>query len=296
MEENGQGGLKDLFNSLNSFLIVLPPDPDTDLVSSALSLHLALKNSAKQSQIGYSGTLPELENITNTEDLKNSIGNKNLHISFDFLESNLDKVDYEVDHLGKFSIIVHPKEGSPAPDSSKVNFSYSGASADLVIIFAVSSLEELGPVYAQEKKFLDSAKVLCISNHLSPVNFTGNVFQQPNVNYTEIVTSLIQKTNLKISPEAASNLIQTIYSSTSNLNHPKVGATTFESLAFLLRHGGHIPGRQAKPLSPFSFPQPPIFSTPSSAVLSRGDEDEAPVPSDWQMPKIFKAGQPSWQT
>ncbi|OGD83302.1 hypothetical protein A2572_03525 [Candidatus Collierbacteria bacterium RIFOXYD1_FULL_40_9] len=290
MEENGQSGLKDLFNSLNSFLIVLPPDPDTDLVSSALPLHLALKNSNKQSQVSYSGTLPPLDNLYGHQELSNSVGNKNLHISFDFLESNLEKVDYEVDHLGKFSIVVHPKEGSPAPDSTRIKFSYSGAFADLVIVFAVSSLEELGPVYAQEKKFLDSAKVLCISNHLSPVNFTGNVFQQPNVNYAEIVTSLIQKTNLKISPEAASNLIQTIYNSTGNLTHPKVGATTFESLAFLLRHGGHIPGRQAQPLSPFSFPQPPLFSQPMIPVPTESnEEDDSPVPPDWQMPKIFRA-------
>lgn len=287
MDKNEQSGLKDLFNSLNSFLIVLPPDPDSDMVSSALSLHLSLKNTGKQSQIGYSGALPELENIFGAQELKNSVGNKNLHISFDFLESDLEKVDYEVDHLGKFSIIVRPKEDTPAPDSSKVNFSYSGASADLVIVFAVSSLEELGPVYAQEKKFLDSTKVLCISNGPAPVNFTGNVFQQVNINYAEIVTILIQKIQLKPSVQAASNLIQTIYKSTNNLTHPKVGAATFESLAFLLRNGGQIPGRQPA-ASPFSFPQPPLFSTPSP-VLEDSEEDTSPVPSDWQMPKIFKA-------
>lgn len=292
MDENEQSGLKNLFNSLNSFLIVLPPDPDAELVASALSLHLTLKNSGKQSQIGYSGTLPETENISDTHELKNSIGNKNLHISFDFLETNLEKVDYEVDHLGKFSIIVHPKENSAVPDSAKVKFSYSGASGDLVIVFAVSSLEELGPVYAQEKKFLDSAKVLCISNNQTPVNFTGNVYQQANKNYAEIVTTLIQKIQLKPSPHAASNLIQTIYTSTSNLTSPKVGASTFESLAFLLRHGGHIPGRQTQPLSPFSFPQPPLFSPPN-LVPDDSEEDAPPVPTDWQMPKIFKASQPS---
>ncbi len=291
MDENEQSGLKNLFNSLNSFLIVLPPDPDSDMVSSALSLHLSLKNTGKQSQIGYSGDLPELENISGTQELKNSIGNKNLHISFDFLEANLEKVDYEVDYHGKFSIIIHPKESSPAPDSSKVKFGYSGASADLVVVFAVNSLEELGPIYAQEKKFLDSDKVLCVTNSITPINFTGNVFQQPNINFAEIITSLIQKINLKLSPEASNNLIQTIYNATDNLTHPKVGASTFESLAFLLRHGGHIPGRPAQPLSPFSFPQPPLFSAPAPIqVGSESEEDETPVPPDWQMPKIFKAG------
>ncbi len=291
MEENEQSVLKGLFNSLNSFLIVLPPDPDSAIVSSALSLHLTLKNSGKESQIGYSGDLPDLDNVSGIQELKSSIGNKNLHISFDFLESNLEKVDYEVDHLGKFSIVVHPKESSPAPDSSKVTFGYSGANADLVIVFAVSSLEELGPIYAQEKKFLDTAKVLCISNSLAPVNFTGNVFQQANKNYTEIVTELIQKTQIKVSPQAASNLVAEIYKTTNNLSHPKVGATTFECLAFLLRNGGQIPGRTQAP-SPFSFPQPPLFSAPLQATPD-DDADTAPIPSDWQMPKIFKASQPS---
>lgn len=293
MEENEQSGLKDLFNSLNSFLIVLPPDPDSDLVASALSLHLSLKNTGKQSQIGYSGMLPQLDNVSGVQEISNSIGNKNLHMSFDFLESNLEKVDYEVDHLGKFSIVVHPKENSPVPDSSKVKFSYSGAQADLVVVFSVASLEELGPVYAQEKKFLDSAKVLCVTNSITPINFTGNVFQQPSVNYGEIVSSLIQKTNLKPSHSAASNLIQVIYNATNNLTHPKVGATTFENLAFLIRNGGHIPGK-APVRSPFSFPQAPLFGSPSPVEINSEEEPaESPVPTDWQMPKIFKAGQHS---
>ncbi len=291
MEENGQSGLKNLFNSLNSFLIILPPDPDSELVISALSLHLSLKNTSKQSQIGYSGVLPSLENISGLDELKDSIGNKNLHISFDFLESNLEKVDYEVDHLGKFSIVVHPKENSPVPDSTKVKFSYSGASADLVIFYAISSLEELGPVYAQEKKFLDNAKTFCVSNNPTPINFTGNILQQPNANYAEITSLLIQKTALTPSQQAANNLIQTIYKTTNNLTSPKVSSTTFEILAFLLRHGGQIPGRIPNN-SLFSLPQPPIFSAPSTTPPDHeGDSPE--VPSDWQMPKIFKASQSS---
>lgn len=292
MEENEQSGLKDLFNSLNSFLLVLPPDPDSELVTSALSLHLTLKNSGKQSQIGYSGSLPQLENVLGISELNNSVGNKNLHISFDFLESNLEKVDYEVDHQGKFSIIVHPKENAPVPDSTKVKFSYSGAQADLVIVFSVSSLEELGPVYAQEKKFLDEAKILCISNSLTPVSFTANLLQQPGLNYGEITGKLIQKNNLKPSKEAASNLIQVIYKATNNLTHPKVNATTFENLAFLTRSGGQIPGRP--PISPpFAFPQPPHFGPPAPVEIHNEEVDDSPVPPDWQMPKIFKASQPS---
>lgn len=290
MEGNGNNSLKNLFDSLNNFLVVLPPDPDAGILSAAVSLHLCLKNNNKNSQIGYSGTLPDVSNIHGHEELKESIGNQNLHINFDYLESNINKVDYEVGGDGKFSIIVQPKPGSNAPDINKIRYSYSGANADLVITFAISSLEELGQIYAQEKRFLDNSKILNITNSTNSQNFTPNLVQDPGLSYAEIITNLLKKVDLRLNSEIANNLLNSLYSSTNNLTDDKVNPNTFETVAFLLRQGATLPNRPSISQTNFSFPQPPFFPKPLSTQDQAESNKTAPVPSEWHSPKIYRSG------
>ena len=291
MEESGQNNLKNLFNSVNNVLIVLPPDPDYDTTVSALSLHLVLQNSDKFSQIGYSGNLPDIEDIKGVDSLRNSIGNKNLHISFDYLESDLEKVDYEVDPDGKFSIVVQPKLGNVAPDAEKIKFFYSGASADMAILFSVSSMEELGGLYAQEKKFLDEVKKTVITNTATPIHFANNLIQNPGISLAETITTLINKTGLKPNTDSATNLVRAIYKYTNNLNHPKVSASTFEALAFLMRHGAALPEVVSQPRPPLpKHAQPPFFIKPPQENQSPSSQPNTTIPTDWQSPKIFRSG------
>lgn len=293
MDKSGTNGIHDLFNSLNYFLIILPPDPDVDTTVAALSLHHALKNNNKKSQIGYSGSLPDLTGVTGAEDLKDSIGSKNLHINLNFLEKDLEKVDYVVDHLGKFSLVIQPKAGNPAPDTSQINYNYSGAEADLVILFSVNSLEELGALYAQEKHFLDNASKLLITNSTKECNFTNHLIQSPNIGFSEIVAEILKKSDIKINSQTANNLLEAIYKVTESLKNSRVRPETFEIMAFLMRSGARLPGAASIPTFPkSSFPQPPFFLKPPSEADTEKPEDselQSPVPTDWQMPKIFKA-------
>ncbi len=283
-DELNNNSLKDLFNTTNSFLVILPPEPDQNLLSAAVSLHLSLRFSGKQSQIGCSTPLAE-SGILGQSEVVETIGNKNLHISFDFLETDLNKVDYEVDSYGKFSIIINPKDGANPPDSSKVKFNYSGAAADLAIVFAVSSLEELGPIYAQEKKYLDDTKILAINNSPVPIQFTNNIYQgTPRSDYSEVVTTLLQRVGLKPSPEASTNLIKSTYLSTKNLTTANTTAETFANISFLMKNGGHLPtGPTAPPDHAFARPTDFAPSFPGTAP--------SVIPTDWQIPKIFKGGQ-----
>src|SRR3989338_11249135 len=190
---------KDEVTSAKSIAILLPPDPDTQIVSAGLGLCLSLAGTGKQVQIGCASQI-RVENaeLFGVDQIKNNIGNQNLVISFDFKEENLKKVDYDVDENGKFMLLIQPQPGSPAPDTSTINYSYSGASADLVFVFSITSLEELGKIYADEKAFLDHAKIISLSLSSKPSNFSALALHSHTAGcLAEIVTFLLHSSDIK---------------------------------------------------------------------------------------------------
>lgn len=316
MEDQNQfNSTKKLLDSANSIIVILPPDPSTDLVSAGLGLHLSLVSSGKKSQIGCGTQVHVNENLRGAQEINDSIGARNLVISFDYHEDDLEKVDYDVRSDGKFYLMIKPKENAPVPDVSNVKYSYSGASADLVITFGIGSPEELGKIYADEKKFLDEAKILSLNISPKPISFTPNLLHYTSISFSELVTILLERTGLKPSPDAGKNLLGSLYEETKDLTSPRMTADTFSAIAFLMRHGARLPNQQA--FVP-RFAQPAFFEAPSSSVIptaveespSTPDEDEEyiplpseenlpadqanistdqPVPQDWTKPKIFRA-------
>lgn len=281
---------KDLDKS-NSILVLLPPEPDELLVSSALGLFLSLKKIGKKIQIGCSNlNLANLPKIQGLNNIKSSIGNKNLIINFQFKEQDLDKVDYDVDEKGNFQLMVKPKSGSLPPDTENINYTYSGADADMVITLGVSSLEELGKLYSDEKKFLDQTTIVSLNKNSRPAGFAAHNFHTNSASsIAEIVVFVLKKTNTQPTKDAANLLLKEIYSTTNSLSTPRVTADTFEMIAFLLRNGARPPilSRSTTNFAPPVPPMPtaPIFEqSPSLAQIP-----PAQVPSDWKKPKIFRS-------
>jgi len=285
---------QNLLSSSQKILVLLPPEPSEDQVIAALSLHLSLEHAKKESQIGCSSLTHVNDDITGLEKIRDSVGNRNLIISFDYKEEYLDKVDYDIRDNDKFCLVIKPKENAPVPDTSAVKFSYSGASADLVVVFGINSLEELGKIYSDEKHFLDSAKV--VSLHLSPrpSAFTDIQLHLPLPSYSELVAILLEKSKLAPSADAATNLIKGIYQSTQNLSSRKLSADTFSCLAFLMRAGGSLPGQASfiGKLTPPPFFEPPLLAPQLNPAGLQDDTDNVgPVPTDWKKPKIFRLGE-----
>lgn len=268
---------KDLSQS-NSVLVLLPPEPDELLVNSGLGLYLSLKNLGKKTQIGCS-------KLNNPGPIKSSIGSKNLIINFQFKEENLDKVDYDTDENGNVQLMIKPKSGSLPPNTDNISYTYSGASADLVIILGINSLEELGKLYSDEKRFLDQANLASLNKDSRPAVFASHNFHTNSAtSIAEIVSFLLKKTKTQPPKEAADYLLKEIYSTTNNLNSPRVTADTFESIAFLLRHGAQ------PPLTNFTPPVPPLPAAPMfNQPVSLNQIPPARIPSDWKRPKIFRS-------
>ncbi|OGD71016.1 hypothetical protein A3A84_02910 [Candidatus Collierbacteria bacterium RIFCSPLOWO2_01_FULL_50_23] len=314
-DQNLVSKTKEELTAAKSVAILLPPDPSTDLVAAGLGLYLSLSDAGKQVQIG-SGSQIRVENadLFGVDKIKNSIGNQNLVISFDFKEENLKKVDYDVDENGKFMLLIQPQPGCSAPDTSTINYSYSGASADLVFILGVNSLEELGKIYADEKSFLDGAKIVSLNLTAKGSNMTTMAFHNNAASSNaEMVGYLLKAWDINPTADAASNLLTTISTSTNQFNSPKVTADTFEVIAFLMRHGGNL-GRSpfagssrfgAFPpsgLRPFMGPDmtPPTFDDdelPPPTPFPGGPGRVNRVPADWnKRPKVMRSGQSNFQS
>ncbi|HCQ31724.1 TPA: hypothetical protein DIU27_05115 [Candidatus Collierbacteria bacterium] len=320
MEDQNQFlSAKNLLDSTSSIIVALPPDPSEDLVSAGLSLHLTLLSVGKKSQIGCGSEVHIGSKLHGAQEITDSIGAQNLVISFDYHEDDLEKVDYDVRPDGKFYLMIKPKANAPVPDVSNVKYAYSGASADLVITLGIGSLEELGKIYADEKKFLDEAKILSLNITPKPIQFTKNSLHHTSGSFSELVALLMDRAGIKPDPEAAKNLLGTIYGETKNLTSPRMTADTFSTIAFLMRHGARLPNQLA--FVP-RFAQPAFFEAPSAPDDEDDDleenlsaeqedvpfptEEDSPVadtpyvippsnlpsqvvPQDWTKPKIFRA-------
>jgi len=273
--QNHFAPIKKLLESASSFIVVLPPDPSGDLVAAGLSLHLALVASGKKSQIGCGSEIHVPPSLLGAGEIADSIGAKNLVISFDYHEDDLEKVDYDVRPDGKFYLMIKPKQGAPIPDVSNVKYSYSGASADLVITLGVNSFEELGKIYADEKSFLDEAKVLSLNIPPRPATFTQNLLHLTSIAFTELVARLLENTDLKPSPDAAKNLLTSLYEETKSLTSPKMTADTFSAIAFLMRHGARFPNQQA--YIPRFSQAPTFFEAPHTPLSSDMEGEEEPA-------------------
>jgi len=278
----------------NSVLILLPPDPDTDSLSGALGLHLSLKQAGKSSTIGCSSRVKVGDShLFGIDQVKENIGNRNLVVSFDYKEESAENVSYDIDEAtGKFNLRIKPKDGADPLDSSSISYSYTGAQADLVITFGITSLEELGRLYSEEKEFLDQANLANLSIATTSIAFAGiNLSNNKATSISELVTHLLKITGISPTADAATNLYNQLLSASENFQSPKVTADTFEIAAFLLRSGAQksTPKPQAEITAPTFFTPPPTTpqsentpSTPSINDTSKG------VPADWTGPKIYR--------
>jgi len=283
-----------LLKNSKSCLIILPPDPSEDLVAAGLGLYLTLKNSGKSAQIGCSTPLKvDHAHLFGINDVKTSVGNQNLMVSIDLREDQLNKVDYDFDENGKFVLLIQPQPDIPAPDANTIQFSYSGASADLVFVLGVHSLEELGKIYADEKHFLDNATIisLCHSNKPSQIG-TIQFHNSTNTSLSEIIAFLAKSWGLNPSEDAATNLLGQISSAAGpSFQSPKVSPDTFELIAFLMRAGGELGSSMANS-SRFGAFSPRPFGAfgeegPSTVPTFEDDFEPTPFPRLKRKPGTF---------
>ncbi len=277
IDKNRLEQLKEALKKANKLLILLPPEPDADALTSALSLHLSFKQAGKISVIGCPSPLKVGDShIFGVDEVKANIGSRNLVISFPYTENTLDNVSYDIDEAThRLNFLVKPKDGSQL-DPKDVEYSYTGAEGDLVFTFGISSLEELGRLYAEEKQLLDHVQIANIRRGVpGTAPFAAfDLTVARALNLSEITAFILRETETQPTADASTNLYRQITSGSNNFQSPQMTADTFEIVAYLLRNGAQRGGQVRAP-QPSTHPTSPVPTQ---------------VPADWQAPKVYRGG------
>ena len=292
-----------LIESANSILILLPTKPYFDQIAAGVSLYLSIRDKKESTIVSCpSPMMVGFSRIIGVDKITSDLGNKNLTIKFaNYDGNNIEKVKADLEG-SSFVMTIVPKDGFSSPKKEQLEFSYTGVSADLIILIGGANDTHFPAIESQD---INSTKIVHIGNRVLSSGREILSFAKSGSTTCEIVADLIKNNSMSMDPDIATNLIMGIEEGSSNFSSVEVTPETFETFAFLLRNGGR---RQPKvKLSPASFPpgsipkQPfnvPVQSTdskkrnanvpePVQQVENKEEMIENP-PEDWLQPKVYK--------
>lgn len=254
-------------STAQTIFIFLPQKLDQDKVAAGLSFCLSLKKAGKRvSCYCPKPMIVEYSSLVGVDKIKQKLEGKNLTIILD-IEESIEKVSYDT-RDDKVYLFIQPKNGFSPPPPEKIKYSYSGSQADLLILVGISSLEELGEIYLENKNLFEPGKIFNIG------------LNEGDASYSEVVAGWLNRLKLPVDEDIASNLLLGIEKATNIFSSPKVGAGTFEAAAFCLRAGGHRPGEK--------IPLKPMSEEVSAKTPPKKAEEEEKPSADWLGPKIYK--------
>ncbi len=281
---------KDAIAQAKDIVILLGADASADALGAALALYLALEAGQKRVTIASpSSTTVAMSQFIGVDKITSSLGNKNFVIALDYNEDAIEKVSYHIDN-GKFNLVIEPRSNAPKLDKDKVTFGYSGFGADAIITVGVQALEELESFYTNNKAIFADKPVVVIDTRLTNRRF-GKINIIKNMSsISELMYQLIKEIGLPVNADIATNLYNGIAESTDNFAKPTVQATTFETVADLLRNGakrlwGKREDRKVENIGNLYKQQE---EKPKQEVQSAGLESKEGAPPDWLKPKIYR--------
>jgi len=290
-------------------LILVSANPSLDSVAAGLALKLSLGKKEKSVVFSSPTLLPSnFKQLIGANAVANSIGSRNLVISFDYIEDSIEKVSYNIEN-NKFNLVIEPKDNKPSLDPSKVSYSYVGADAEIIFIVGASKLEELGKFYKEEEKTLTDKFTVNIDNKKGNNQFAeANLVDSQAASCAEVVIELIKSLNLPVDSDICTNLYTGLKANTSNFQAGNVTASTFEAAAWCLKNNAQksqfsftrqpsLTQKQViKPKTEEEFKIPPPFSEKRDQVKpsflqqkTSPENKEAKPPPDWFKPKIYSS-------
>lgn len=282
--------LKTKLGEAKSTLLVVPENPSQDVVAASLAFYLSLSQSGKTCSIVASNApVVRDSHLVGLDKITTDVGGENLVITLNVPENAIDKVTSNTEG-GHLNLIINPAKGTPVITDKDIKFSYSGATADLVIVIGAADLKDVGSLAEKENELFALERLANISNQVG--SFGSINITDPSSSNSELVTALLKELSLPMDVDIANNLMRGIEEATDGLSSPNMTADTFEALAVLYRTGA----RRTAPLNP--APTASIVNdlpiVDNGAPLAPVKTAETPLPDqpqpDWLQPKIFKGG------
>lgn len=286
--------LESFVNEAKSILILLPTNPTMDQVAAGLSLHLGL---GKDTTISCpSPMLVEFNRLVGVDKISSELGNKNLSITFaDYPAENVEKVSYDIVN-GQFKLTVIPKTQFTPPKQDQVILSYSGISADLIILIGGQNENHFPAIRSKE---LENTKLMHIGVREANVGREVISLDEPSSSISELMALLLKRNNKKIDSDIATNLLMGIEEATKSFTSHETSADTFAVVAELMKIGGrrYVPAQEpqreqfpagAIPGLPFNRPQHFAPASQQQQPQPQPNNPGGKVPKSWLEPKIFK--------
>lgn len=276
--------LKSVIDQAKSILILLPAKPFFDQVAAGLSLYLAIRQQKEVMVASPSPMTVEFNRLVGVDKVTQELGNKNLMIRFsDYQASDIERVSYDIEN-GEFRLTVIPKSGFVAPNKEQARLSYSGVSADTVIL--VGGVNETHFPALSSKELAGATLVHLGSRPLSMAPGRSVIsLARPASSASEIVASLIKESGFSLDADIATNLVMGIEEGSNKFSANDVTPDTFQLFSDLLRAGGRRQGRAVPPAKQ-TFPAGSIPGQPVRPEPKK--EDSQKTPKDWLSPKIYK--------
>ena len=228
---------KDLLAQAKTVYVIVGTQPDSDVMAAAGALCASLQVADKDVRFFSPRKPDQTHGVAWAENIKSEIGHQNLTISFDYSEDSVDKVSYHIgEETNKFYLTIKPKKGKDPLNSDSVEFSYTGAEADLVILVGVSNLEDLEQLYFGYEKLYKDTGIISINTY--PTSFGTIKFDTTKVTgYAELVAQMIDTFGWSLNADVATSLLRVLEQTSNNFSSHKATADTFEVAAQLLRNG-----------------------------------------------------------
>jgi hypothetical protein len=231
--------LSELFDRSESILIICEDSVSFDQLFAATALYGSLKSENKKNikLLCSKKFSKEEKDISYVSEVQNEIGHENLCISLDYIEDSIDKVSYHVDEeTKKFYLTVKPKKGELPLSDKNVEFSYTGADADMIILVGVNDLSSLGTLYIGYENLFNSAAMVSINSYETDFgNLKLDVSKLSS--FSEFVSHLLIDLKIPIDSKSATSLLLGINAETNNLGSYSATADTFEVVSKLIRQG-----------------------------------------------------------
>jgi hypothetical protein len=230
--------LHSLITSAQTVCVFFPSGASTDVVLSAVTLARGVAGMGKSVTVG-SPTVPsdQLLQFAGVKEVSTEIGNKNLDVSFPYQKDQVDKVSYHIDEEAKkFHLVVQPKKGVLPLNASDVQFTLTGAEADLIITVAVDQLQHLEQLYIGYEQLFDSTPVVSIHTYETSYGMT-KLSTTGAASFGEVIAYVLQNLEVQLDAEMATNLLVAIESATQTFRSMSVTPQTFEIAGKLLSLG-----------------------------------------------------------
>jgi hypothetical protein len=229
--------------------------------------------------------LVEFNRLVGVDKVTSDFGNRNLVIKFsDYKATDIERVSYDIEN-GEFRLSVIPKPEINPPDKQQVKISYSGISADLVILVGGANETHFPEISGKElagvAKLHIGTRQLAVSAGQEILSFAGQASS-----ICELTYALLKQSGIELDTDIATDLLLGIEVASNHYSSDGVSADTFQTVADLLRAGARRAQREPRQsFPPGAIPGEPIQEKPQEPQV--GEEDKNP-PKDWLGPKIYK--------